>query len=235
MIATVIDNLDATEIINPGSTASAAKLLEVDQQHLIDALTTRTIFAQGDTVVSTMSTEQSLDVRDAFVKGIYGRMFVWIVNKINSAIHKQKQSSNHYRTSIGVLDIFGFENFNMNSFEQFCINYANENLQQFFVRHIFKLEQEEYNVETINWRHIEFVDNQDALDLIAAKSLNIMALIDEESKFPKGTDLTLLNKLHKTHCSNMNYLKPKSDINQSFGLNHFAGVVFYDTRGYYYL
>lgn len=71
------------------------------------------------------------------------------------------------------------------SFEQFCINFANENLQQFFVQHIFKLEQQEYNYEHISWQHIEFVDNQDALDLIATKQLNIMALIDEESKFPK--------------------------------------------------
>ncbi len=227
----MVDNLDATEIINATSAGSASTLLNVNQQHLIDALTTRTIFAHGDVVVSTMSTEQALDVRDALVKGIYGRMFVWIVSKINSAIFKPKSSSAQ-RTSIGVLDIFGFENFKVNSFEQFCINYANENLQQFFVRHIFKLEQEEYNLETINWQHIEFVDNQEALDLIAAKPMNIMALIDEESKFPKGTDVTLLNKLHKTHGTNGNYLKPKSDINQSFGLNHFAGVVFYDTRGF---
>ncbi|XP_076340822.1 unconventional myosin-VIIa ck isoform X2 [Tachypleus tridentatus] len=230
--ATVIDNLDATEIITSNSVMSSSKLLEVNTQHLIDALTTRTIFAHGDTVVSTMSSHQALDVRDAFVKGIYGRMFVWIVNKINSAIYKPKSTSNISRTSIGVLDIFGFENFKVNSFEQFCINYANENLQQFFVRHIFKLEQEEYNLEAINWQHIEFVDNQEALDLIAIKPMNIMALIDEESKFPKGTDQTLLNKLHKTHGNNKNYLKPKSDINTSFGLNHFAGVVFYDTQGF---
>lgn len=230
-LATMVDNLDATEITNATSAGSASTLLNVNQQHLIDALTTRTIFAHGDVVVSNMSTEQALDVRDALVKGIYGRMFVWIVSKINSAIFRPKSSSTQ-RTSIGVLDIFGFENFKVNSFEQFCINYANENLQQFFVRHIFKLEQEEYNLETINWQHIEFVDNQEALDLIAAKPMNIMALIDEESKFPKGTDVTLLNKLHKTHGTNGNYLKPKSDINQSFGLNHFAGVVFYDTRGF---
>ncbi|XP_046917979.2 LOW QUALITY PROTEIN: myosin-VIIa [Dermatophagoides farinae] len=230
--AMLVSNLDASEIINISSTETAARLLQVDRQNLIDALTTRTIFAHGEIVVSTLSTEQAQDIRDALVKGIYGRMFIWIVNKINSAIYRQKTSSSHYRSSIGVLDIFGFENFNVNSFEQFCINYANENLQQFFVRHIFKLEQEEYNLETINWQHIEFVDNQEALDLIATKPMNIMALIDEESKFPKGTDVTLLNKLHKTHSTNDNYLKPKADIDQSFGLNHFAGVVFYKTEGF---
>ena len=229
--ATTVNNLDATEITNAGSATSSAKLIEVNTQHLISALTTRTIFAHGDFVVSKMSVVQSLDVRDAFVKGIYGRMFIWITEKINSAIHKARPTHSHFRTSIGVLDIFGFENFNINSFEQFCINYANENLQQFFVKHIFKLEQEEYNHETINWHHIEFVDNQEALDLIASKSLNIMALIDEESKFPKGTDSTLLNKLHKQHGSNTNYLQPKSSVNSSFGINHFAGIVFYDTRG----
>lgn len=230
--AKVINNLDATELTATSQSSAnlASKFLKVDQTHLIEALTTRTIFAHGDTVVSTMNSQQSLDVRDAFVKGIYGKMFVWIVKKINSAIYKPP--SGDQRTSIGVLDIFGFENFNINSFEQFCINYANENLQQFFVRHIFKLEQEEYNTEHINWQHIEFIDNQEALDLIAVKPMNIMALIDEESKFPQGTDITLLNKLHKTHSNNQNYIKPKSDINTSFGLSHFAGKVFYETRGF---
>lgn len=83
----------------------------MDQRLLTEALTSRTIFAQGDAVVAPMSAVQSLDVRDAFVKGIYGRMFIWIVNKINSAIYKPKPSPTHFRSSIGVLDIFGFENF----------------------------------------------------------------------------------------------------------------------------
>ncbi|CAH2067349.1 unnamed protein product, partial [Iphiclides podalirius] len=227
--ATVVDNLDATEIIEQANVKRVANLLGVPTQSLIDALTRKTLFAHGETVVSTLSKNQSVDIRDAFVKGIYGRLFVTIVKKINAAIYKPKCTT---RTAIGVLDIFGFENFDHNSFEQFCINFANENLQQFFVRHIFKLEQEEYNHEGINWQHIEFVDNQDALDLIALKQLNIMALIDEESKFPKGTDQTMLAKLHKTHGLHRNYLKPKSDINTSFGLNHFAGIVFYDTRGF---
>ncbi|XP_073822643.1 unconventional myosin-VIIa ck [Musca autumnalis] len=227
--ATVVDNLDATEIPEYINVERVAALLGLPLQPLIDALTRRTLFAHGETVVSTLSREQSVDVRDAFVKGIYGRLFVHIVRKINAAIYKPRATS---RNAIGVLDIFGFENFDQNSFEQFCINYANENLQQFFVQHIFKLEQEEYNHEGINWQHIEFVDNQDALDLIAIKQLNIMALIDEEARFPKGTDHTMLAKLHKTHGTHKNYLKPKSDINTSFGLNHFAGVVFYDTSGF---
>lgn len=227
--AAIIDNLDATEIPERINVTRVANLVGVPVQSLIDALTRKTIFAHGETVISTLSREQSVDVRDAFVKGIYGRLFVHIVSKINNAIYKPKSTT---RSAIGVLDIFGFENFQTNSFEQFCINFANENLQQFFVQHIFKLEQQEYNHEHISWQHIEFVDNQDALDLIATKQLNIMALIDEESKFPKGTDQTMLAKMHKTHGNHRNYLKPKSDMNASFGLNHFAGVVFYDTRGF---
>jgi len=91
--------------------------------------------------------------------------------------------------------------------------------------------QEEYNNESISWRNIEFVDNQDALDLIAMKPLNILALVDEESRFPRGTDATLLAKQHQQHGSNPNYRRPKSEMKLSFGINHFAGVVFYDVAG----
>ena len=231
----IVQNLDTTELANHKPLEYAADLLDVDPNQLTHALTTRTIFAYGDTVVSTMSTSQAQDVKDAFVKGIYGRLFIFIVDTINSAIYnKQIQFKNKIQNSIGVLDIFGFENFQTNSFEQLCINYGNESLQQFFVKHIFKLEQEEYNSESINWQHISFVDNQAALDLIAIKTLNIMALIDEESKFPKGTDLTLLNKLHSTHERNSNYIyDPRTiNMNTTFCINHFAGPVCYETKGF---
>uniref|UniRef100_A0AAQ5YLL6 Myosin VIIAb n=1 Tax=Amphiprion ocellaris TaxID=80972 RepID=A0AAQ5YLL6_AMPOC len=196
-------------------------------------LTTRTLITRGESVATPLNVEQGLDVRDAFVKGIYGRLFVWIVEKINAAIFRPPSSeTNIIRKSIGLLDIFGFENFIVNSFEQLCINFANENLQQFFVRHVFKLEQEEYNLEDISWQHIEFTDNQDALDMIANKPMNIISLIDEESKFPKGTDATMLYKLNSQHKLNSNYIPPKNSYETQFGIQHFAGVVHYETRGF---
>lgn len=120
----------------------------------------------------------------------------------------------------------------LNSFEQLCINYCNENLQQFFVQHIFKLEQQEYDKEGINWSKIEFQDNQAVLDMIAEKPMNLLALIDEESKFPKGTDDSMLSKLHQHHEKNQLYVKPRSKSDPTFGINHFAGQVFYLSSGF---
>ncbi|VDN38072.1 unnamed protein product [Dibothriocephalus latus] len=91
-----------------------------------------------------------------------------------------------------------------------CINYANENIQQYFVKHIFKLEQEEYLAENINWTHINFQDNQEVLDLIAYRPLNILSLIDEESRFPQGTDESFLNKLNSRHSNTPNYVRSLS-------------------------
>ncbi|XP_016157295.1 PREDICTED: unconventional myosin-VIIa [Ficedula albicollis] len=231
--ARTYDNLDACEVVQSASLITAATLLEVEPQDVMNCLTSRTIITRGETVSTPLSMEQALDVRDAFVKGIYGRLFVWIVEKINAAIYRPpSQELKSIRRSIGLLDIFGFENFAVNSFEQLCINFANENLQQFFVRHVFKLEQEEYNLENINWQHIEFTDNQDALDMIAIKPMNIISLIDEESKFPKGTDATMLHKLNSQHKLNTNYIPPKNNYETQFGINHFAGIVYYETKGF---
>ncbi|XP_031456942.1 unconventional myosin-VIIa [Phasianus colchicus] len=231
--ARTYDNLDACEVVQSASLITAASLLEVEPQDVMNCLTSRTIITRGETVSTPLSMEQALDVRDAFVKGIYGRLFVWIVEKINAAIYRPpSQELKSVRRSIGLLDIFGFENFTVNSFEQLCINFANENLQQFFVRHVFKLEQEEYNLENINWQHIEFTDNQDALDMIAIKPMNIISLIDEESKFPKGTDATMLHKLNSQHKLNTNYIPPKNNYETQFGINHFAGIVYYETKGF---
>ncbi|XP_016381739.1 unconventional myosin-VIIa-like isoform X3 [Sinocyclocheilus rhinocerous] len=231
--ARTLKNLDTCVVVRSPDLAKAATLLEVDPQDVMICLTTRTLITRGESVSTPLSVEQGLDVRDAFVKGIYGRLFVWIVDKINAATYRAPSRENKtVRRSIGLLDIFGFENFTINSFEQLCINFANENLQQFFVHHVFKLEQQEYNLEDINWQHIEFTDNQDALDMIAIKPMNIISLIDEESKFPKGTDATMLNKLNSQHKLNTFYISPKHSHETQFGIQHFAGVVHYETKGF---
>ncbi|CAB4033868.1 unconventional myosin-X-like [Paramuricea clavata] len=124
---------------------------------------------------------------------LYACTFKWIIERINARI---KGNSNY--ASIGILDIFGFENFETNRFEQFNINYANEKLQQFFNKHIFSLEQHEYNREGLEWADIDWVDNGECLDLIE-KKVGVLSLFDEESRFPRGTDASLLEKLHASH------------------------------------
>uniref|UniRef100_H2YRX4 Myosin VIIAb n=1 Tax=Ciona savignyi TaxID=51511 RepID=H2YRX4_CIOSA len=251
---TMTDNLDSVELIHNSGVKRTAQLLgvsnlmikyriiiiflmnretiqgvvsiTVNEQSLMRALTQRTIITREDTVTSPMNLEQSNDVKDAFIKGIYGRMFVWIVDKINSAIFKDSKTKKKHWNTIGLLDIFGFENFGNNSFEQLCINFANENLQQFFVRHVFKLEQEEYNKEAIEWKHITFKDNQDVLDMIAVKPMNILALISEEAMFPR------VRNLIRQHGKNILFKNPKNQFDETFGIEHFAGAVRYSCAGF---
>uniref|UniRef100_A0A8C3JZ47 Myosin VIIB n=1 Tax=Calidris pygmaea TaxID=425635 RepID=A0A8C3JZ47_9CHAR len=200
---------------------------------LQSSLTNLSIIVRGESVSRPLNVVQAADGRDAFVKGIYGRIFLWIVNKINSAIfNPTSQKSKDRCQSIGLLDIFGFENFSNNSFEQLCINIANEHLQQFFVNHVFKMEQEEYLAEHIAWNNINFTDNRQALDVIALKPMNIISLIDEESKFPKGTEATMLVKINSLHGKSNVYIPPKSVHDTKFGINHFAGVVFYESKDF---
>ncbi|CAM9311704.1 unnamed protein product [Bubo scandiacus] len=231
--AAVYDNLDCSDVMASPHFSIATKLLEVDSSELQNSLTNLSIIVRGESVSRPLNIVQAADGRDAFVKGIYGRIFLWIVNKINSAIFNptSQKPKNRYQ-SIGLLDIFGFENFSNNSFEQLCINIANEHLQQFFVHHVFKLEQEEYLAEHIAWNNIDFTDNRQALEVIALKPMNIISLIDEESKFPKGTEATMLVKINSLHGKSKVYIPPKSDHDTKFGINHFAGVVFYESKDF---
>uniref|UniRef100_A0A7N6AH58 Myosin X, like 1 n=1 Tax=Anabas testudineus TaxID=64144 RepID=A0A7N6AH58_ANATE len=167
---------------------------------------------------------QAVDSRDSVAMALYSQCFSWIIMRINQKI-KGKENFK----SIGILDIFGFENFEVNRFEQFNINYANEKLQEYFNKHIFSLEQLEYNREGIQWEAIDWMDNAECLDLVE-KKLGMLALINEESRFPKGTDYTLLEKLHSRHAANPYYVKPRVTDHQ-FGIKHYAGEVLYDVRG----
>jgi myosin-5 len=148
-----------------------------------------------------------------------------IVDKINSSIGQDPDA----KSLIGVLDIYGFESFKINSFEQLCINLTNEKLQQHFNQHVFKMEQEEYTREEINWSYVEFVDNQDVLDLIEKKPGGIIALLDEACMFPKSTHETFAQKMYQTYKGHKRFSKPKL-AQTAFTVNHYAGDVTYSAE-----
>ncbi|XP_035529572.1 unconventional myosin-X [Morone saxatilis] len=203
---------------------NASELLGLDAFQLSEVLTQRSIILRGEEICSPLTIEQAVDSRDSVAMALYSQCFSWIILKINQKI-KGKENFK----SIGILDIFGFENFEVNRFEQFNINYANEKLQEYFNKHIFSLEQLEYNREGVQWDAIDWMDNAECLDLIE-KKLGLLALVNEESRFPKGTDFTLLEKLHSRHSTNPYYVKPRLADHQ-FGIKHYAGEVLYDVRG----
>lgn len=175
----------------------ASDLLGLDAFQLSEVLTQRSMILRGEEISSPLTVEQAADSRDSLSMALYSQCFSWLINKINTKI-KGKENFK----SVGILDIFGFENFQVNRFEQFNINYANEKLQEYFNKHIFSLEQLEYNREGINWEAIDWMDNAECLDLIE-KKLGLLALVNEESRFPKGTDNTLLEKLHSQHMAGL--------------------------------
>lgn len=226
-----VNNIDSSEVSDAINANRISNLLGINKAKFCEALTRKTLLVQGDKVVSPISAASAIESRDALVKALYGHIFEYIVEMINKTLHKDRPLTGG---SVGILDIFGFENFDYNSFEQLCINYANENLQQFFIKHIFKIEQEQYAKEGIIWSNINYVDNQENLDLIGQKPMNLLSLIDEESRFPKGTDLTLLSKLNSNHSAKNSYIAPKSTREHKFGVRHFAGDVQYEVKGIIY-
>ncbi|XP_012413194.1 unconventional myosin-X [Trichechus manatus latirostris] len=203
----------------------SAELLGLDSTQLTDALTQRSMILRGEEILTPLNVQQAVDSRDSLAMALYARCFEWVIKKINSRIKGKDDFK-----SIGILDIFGFENFEVNHFEQFNINYANEKLQEYFNKHIFSLEQLEYSREGLVWEDIDWIDNGECLDLIE-KKLGLLALINEESHFPQATDSTLLEKLHNQHANNHFYVKPRVAIN-NFGVKHYAGEVHYDVRGF---
>ncbi|KAL5189910.1 Myosin-15 [Glycine soja] len=191
-----------------------------DLNLLLATLCTRSIQTREGNIIKALDCNAAVAGRDALAKTVYARLFDWLVDKINSSVGQDISS----QKQIGVLDIYGFECFKDNSFEQFCINFANEKLQQHFNQHVFKMEQEEYSKEEINWSYIEFIDNQDVLDLIEKKPIGIIAFM-----FPKSTHETFSTKLFKHFLSHPRLEKEKFS-ETDFTLSHYAGKVTYHTN-----
>ncbi|GAA5976690.1 hypothetical protein JCM10908_005597 [Rhodotorula pacifica] len=211
----------------------ATKLLGIDQSEFKKWILKKQIVTRTDKIVTSLNAAQANVVKDSVAKHIYASLFEWLVSVINESLTNERIEGT-VKNFIGVLDIYGFEHFKKNSFEQFCINYANEKLQQEFNAHVFKLEQEEYVREEIDWKFIDYADNQPTIDLIEGK-LGVLSLLDEESRMPSGSDANFLQKLHSTIGAKPEsakvFKKPRFG-NNGFTVAHYALDVTYEAEGF---
>ncbi|NXM05749.1 MYO1H protein, partial [Tyrannus savana] len=205
---------------------------------LQEALTNRKIEARSEEVLSPLNVDLAFYARDAVAKAIYGRTFTWLVNKINGSLANKDST---LKTVIGLLDIYGFEVLDTNSFEQFCINYCNEKLQQLLIEMTLKAEQEEYELEGIEWEPIPYFNNKIICDLVEQKHKGIISILDEECLRPgEATDLSFLEKLEEKVGDHPHFVtrkladqKTRKSIDWvDFRLLHYAGEVTYCAVGF---
>ncbi|KAK4296506.1 hypothetical protein Pmani_030996 [Petrolisthes manimaculis] len=221
------DNMEQAAVRNVEQIKIVSELLGIDPGDLTEALTSNSVVTKGEIITRNNTVEEATSTKDAMAKAMYGRLFDWIVNNINRLLSFCRIAYGE-NSAVGLLDIFGFENFELNSFEQLCINIANEQIQYFFNQHIFTWEQQEYMSEGIEVDIIEFADNRPVLDMFLAKPMGLLALLDEESRFPKATDQSLVEKFH-SNIKSPYYIKPKAQ-GLDFTVRHFAGKVSYETN-----
>uniref|UniRef100_A0AAQ4RH87 Myosin IXb n=1 Tax=Gasterosteus aculeatus aculeatus TaxID=481459 RepID=A0AAQ4RH87_GASAC len=212
--------------------STLSNLLKVKTEVLVKTLVKRRVVTAGAAVLSQYTLQEATAVRDSMARSLYGALFDWIILHINHAMFNRRDMEESVPClSIGVLDMFGFENLRTNSFEQLCINFSIEKVQCYINRHVFKLEQEDYVSEGIAWRTINYTDNSRCIRLISEESTGLFALLDEESNLPQATDETLLDKLKQRHGDNPSVL-PSSHREPTFIIQHFAGRVKYHIKGF---
>ena len=220
---------DESSVANDEVLEDCGALFSNDPELLETTLTFRNMQSGGRSiVVIPLKKGQAIETQEGLGKAAYSRVFDWVVDRLNVSVAPPTPEKN----AIGVLDIFGFEIFETNSFEQLCINLANEKLQSHFNDHIFKMELKIYEAEGLDVAGITFADNQPCLDMIEKKPKGIFPMIDEECVVPKGTDTTLLNKLQDTHRKNPFFGKPPKGTKSIFVVNHYAGGVSYDVLNF---
>ncbi|XP_055925678.1 unconventional myosin-Id-like [Argiope bruennichi] len=233
---------DATSIKTPEYLASVSQCLGVSEEELEKALCQRVIAARGEVMEKVHTVSEAVYGRDAFAKAIYERLFCFIVNRINDAIevgtngHGLKKNN----TVMGVLDIYGFEIFELNSFEQFCINYCNEKLQQLFIELVLKQEQEEYRREGIQWQNIDYFNNAIICTLIDEPHKGIFAIADEAClSVGKITDEMLIEAMDNKLANHKHYTSRKLaptdktlEHRRDFRIRHYAGDVTYSITGF---
>uniref|UniRef100_A0A8B9LUT5 Unconventional myosin-Ib n=1 Tax=Astyanax mexicanus TaxID=7994 RepID=A0A8B9LUT5_ASTMX len=235
-----VNGFDESRVKDKNDLKEMCELLGIEQSVLERAFSYRTVEAKMEKVSTTLNVAQAYYARDALAKNLYSRMFSWLVTRINESIKAQTKSR---KKVMGVLDIYGFEIFEDNSFEQFIINYCNEKLQQIFIELTLREEQEEYVREGIEWTNIEYFNNAIICDLIENNQNGILAMLDEECLRPGTvTDETFLDKLN-TICAehqhfesrlskNSKFLTDHSLPHSCFRIQHYAGKVLYRVEGF---
>jgi len=232
---------DGTSVKESGMLKTLSGLLDVEADDIKDALTGRVIAASGDVLRKKHNVKDAEIGRNAFAKALYDRLFSWLVGLVNSAIDPAStQAYVPHSTVIGVLDIYGFEIFGSNSFEQFCINYCNEKLQQLFIELVLKQQQEEYEREGIKWEHIQYFNNMQICDLIDQPHKGIIAIMDEAClNVGKVTDTILLEEMDRKLKGHKHYssrrLEPTNKVlghEENFMVKHYAGDVVYTVTGF---
>ncbi|XP_045907554.1 unconventional myosin-IXb-like isoform X2 [Micropterus dolomieu] len=224
-----------TEVLEVGPAevlSTLSDLLKVKKELLVKTLTQRRVVTTSDNWVSQYTLQEAYRARDSMAKSLYSALFDWITLHINHAmLNRRDMEESVSCLSIGVLDMFGFENLQTNSFEQLCINYTNEKLQFYINQHIFKCEQEDYASEGITWKNITYTDNSGSIQLISMKSSGLFDLLDKESSLTQATDKTLLDKLKHQHQDNP-FFVPSSNTELTFVIQHFAGRVKYHIKDF---
>ncbi|KAL8164684.1 UNVERIFIED_CONTAM: Unconventional myosin-Ig [Gekko kuhli] len=234
---------DAMKTENEELVSRLAELTSTDAEELLNTLLHRTVAAGGGEVIrKAHSSNEASYARDACAKAFYERLFCWIVARINKVIEVKNYDARLHgkNTVIGVLDIYGFEIFDTNSFEQFCINYCNEKLQQLFIELILRQEQAEYQREGIEWQHIEYFNNQIIVDLVEESHKGIIAILDEACLTAgKVTDALFLESMNSRLRKHPHYTSRKVDptdksmeFGRDFRIKHYAGDVTYSVEGF---
>lgn len=228
-----IEETDGVSVADEYPLHAVAKLLGIDDEvELTEALISNVSTIKGERIQSWKSLREANDSRDALAKDLYSRLFGWIVGQINRNIwpNQRRQSQLTRGSSIGLLDLSGFENFKQNGFDQLLINISNEKLQQYFMDYIFPREKKDYEAEGIEWRDIVYHSNDDVLELVFKRD-GILSLLDEESHFPQSNDSSLVQKLNK-YCKDSTRYAATMGNRVAFSIRHYAEQVTYDADGF---